>query len=187
MKKLILGALFSLCYFALFAQNSYNITFVNKYKGENFKPEKIYLFSIEERMAIDSTTGENGTFTLKGNARMPQLVSICGDNKGMQVVVAFILDETNTNITLENGVQFVQQSGDVIIVSSRVLLRNNSRLESTTNRSNSNSTLTPIKNDTNSTSSDTNVEAMLNTSYNYQKKKGAGIRDSLPGIINKFG
>ena len=106
MKKLILGALFSLCYFALFAQNSYNITFVNKYQGENFKPEKIYLFSIEERMAIDSTTGENGTFTLKGNARMPQLVSICGDNKGMQVVVAFILDETNTNITLENGVQF---------------------------------------------------------------------------------
>ena len=75
----------------------------------------------------------------------------------------------------------------MIIVSSRVLLRNNSRLESTTNRSNSNSTLTPIKNDTNSTSSDTNVEAMLNTSYNYQKKKGAGIRDSLPGIINKFG
>ena len=75
----------------------------------------------------------------------------------------------------------------MITVSSTIILRNNSEIESTTGWSNSNSTLTPIKNDTNSISSDIYVEEMLNTSYSYQKKKGAGIRDSLPGIINKFG
>lgn len=106
MKTLILSLFCTLCYFASFAQNSYNITFTNKYQGADFKPKKVYLFSIEDRMAIDSTEEVNGTFTLKGKARMPQLVSICGDNKGFKVVVAFILDETETRIVLENGVHF---------------------------------------------------------------------------------
>ena len=102
-------------------------------------------------------------------------------------IFPYFLSRNSKNTGEKNGVHFVQQSGDVITVSSTIILRNNSEIESTTGWSNSNSTLTPIKNDTNSISSDIYVEEMLNTSYSYQKKKGAGIRDSLPGIINKFG
>ena len=75
----------------------------------------------------------------------------------------------------------------MIKVSSTIILRNNSWLESTAGWSNSNPTFPPIKNDTNNISSDINVEAMLNTSHDHYKKRGAGIRDSLPGIINRFG
>ena len=75
----------------------------------------------------------------------------------------------------------------MIKVSSTIILRNNSRLESTRGWSNSNPTFPPINNDTNSTSSDLNVRTLLNTSHDHYKKRGAGIRDSLTGIINKFG
>ena len=81
----------------------------------------------------------------------------------------------------------VQQRDNVIIVNSTVILRNNSGLISTAEWRSSNPTFSPIKNDTNSTYSDVNVEAILNTNHNHQLRKGAGIRDSLPGIKNKFG
>lgn len=88
---------------AAFAQSNYKVTFVNKYKGENFKPEKVYLFSIEERAPIDSATNVNGVFTFEGTARMPQLVSVCGRAEGYDVVAAFVLDGVDTEVTLENG------------------------------------------------------------------------------------
>ena len=75
----------------------------------------------------------------------------------------------------------------MIKVKSTIILRNNSGLESTTGWSNSNPTFPPINNNANSTSSDLDVGTMLNTSRDHFKKRGAGIRDSLPGIINKFG
>ena len=60
-------------------------------------------------------------------------------------------------------------------------------LESMSVLSNNNITIPPIINDTNSTSSDKSVKAILNTKYNHHLKKGGKIIDSLPGIIDNFG
>ena len=75
----------------------------------------------------------------------------------------------------------------MINVRSTIILRNKSGLESTRDWSNSNPTFPPIKNITVSSSPDISVEAIFNTTHDHHKKKGAGIRDSLPGIINRFG
>lgn len=64
---------------------------------------------------------------------------------------------------------------------------NNRGLESILVLSCSNLSIPPIINDTNSTSSDISVEAMLNAKHNHQLKKGGRIIDSLPGIIDSFG
>lgn len=105
MKQFLLGIFLSFVYGTVsFAQTDYRITFTNKYQGDNFKPQKIYLFSVEDQMAIDSVEGENGVFVLKGKARMPQIASICGRATGFDVVATFILDEVPIRITLEKGV-----------------------------------------------------------------------------------
>ena len=93
----------------------------------------------------------------------------------------------STNKSEEHYVPLVQQSDNVIIVSSTYKLRNNSRIESTSGWSNSNPTFTPVNNVTLNTTTDVSVQAMLNTKHNHQLRRGAGIRDSLPGIKNKFG
>ena len=64
---------------------------------------------------------------------------------------------------------------------------NNRGLESISVLSNSIITIPPIINDRNSTSSDISVEAILNVKHNHQLKRGGGIIDSLPGIIDNFG
>ena len=64
---------------------------------------------------------------------------------------------------------------------------NDRGLESMSVLSNNNTTIPPIINDTNSTSSDISVKAILNTKHNHQLKKGGKIIDSLPGIIDNFG
>ena len=98
-----------------------------------------------------------------------------------------LLCRRSKNSSEEYNVPIVQQRENEIIVSPIVILRNNSRLESTTNRSNSNSTILPNKNDTKNTTTRINVEAILNTKHSHQLKKGAKVIDSLPGIKNKFG
>ena len=98
-----------------------------------------------------------------------------------------LLCRRSKNSSEEYNVPIVQQRENEIIVSPIVILRNNSRLESTTNRSNSNSTILPNKNDTKTTTTRINVEAILNIKHNHQLRRGARIRDSLPGIKNKFG
>ena len=98
-----------------------------------------------------------------------------------------LLCRSSKNSSEEYNVPIVQQRENEIIVSPIVIMRNNSRLESTTNRSNSNSTILPNKNDTKNTTTRINVEAILNIMHNHQLRRGARIRDSLPGIKNKFG
>ena len=98
-----------------------------------------------------------------------------------------MLCRRSKNSSEEYNVPIVQQRENEIIVSPIVILRNNSRLESTTNRSISNSTILPNKNDTKNTTTRINVEAILNIKHSYQLKKGAKVIDSLPGIKNKFG
>ena len=81
----------------------------------------------------------------------------------------------------------VQQRDNVIIVNATNILRNSSEIKSTTDWRNSDPTFSPFNNDKNSTYSDVNVKTILNTNHNHHLRKGAGIRDSLPGIKNKFG
>ena len=107
----------------------------------------------------------------------------------IQGITSFLslLCRHSKNTSEEYNVPIAQQRENEIIVSPVVILRNNSRLESTTNRSNSNSTILPNKNDTKNATTKINVEAILNIKHNHQLKKGAKVIDSLPGIKNKFG
>ena len=91
-------------YVSLKAQNGYQVTFVNKQEANGFKPEKVYLFSIEDRAVLDSAVCENGVYVLKGTATLPKLASICGTATGYNVVAAFILDETPIRVVLDKGV-----------------------------------------------------------------------------------
>ena len=102
MKKVILGLFFLFSISTVFAQGNYTVKFINKYKGEDFQPDKMYLFSIEQGIAIDSVVGTNGVFEFKGKASLPQLASLCGTANGFYVVAAFILDETPLEVTFEN-------------------------------------------------------------------------------------
>ena len=81
----------------------------------------------------------------------------------------------------------VQQPNYVINISTISISRNSSLSEPTKVWNKNNIIYPPNKNDTNSISSDTSVEAILYTKHNHQLRKGARIRDSLPGIKNKFG
>ena len=87
------------------AQTGYQVTFVNKQEANGFKPEKVYLFSIEDRAVLDSAACENGTYVLKGTATLPKLASICGTATGYNVVAAFVLDETPLQVVLDRGVK----------------------------------------------------------------------------------
>ena len=107
----------------------------------------------------------------------------------IQGITSFLslLCRHSKNTSEEYNVPIAQQRENEIIVSPVVILRNNSRLESTTNRSNSNSTILPNKNVTKNATTKINVEAILNIKHNHQLKKGAKVIDSLPGKISKFG
>lgn len=103
MKKIVLGVLFLFWITLISAQTTYTVKFVNKYKGEDFRPDKMYLFSIEKKMAIDSVVGKEGVFTFTGQADRPQLASICGTADGFYVIAAFILDEIPIEVTFETA------------------------------------------------------------------------------------
>ena len=90
---------------SLSAQTGYQVTFVNKQEANGFKPEKVYLFSIADRAAIDSAACIDGTYVMKGTAELPKLASICGTSTGYNVVAAFILDETPIRVVLDRGVK----------------------------------------------------------------------------------
>ena len=81
----------------------------------------------------------------------------------------------------------VQLRDYTIIENSTIILRNSSEIVSRTEWSISNPTITPVNNVTVNSTTSVNVESILNIKHNHQLKRGAGIRDSLPGIINKFG
>ena len=51
----------------------------------------------------------------------------------------------------------------------------------------SGSVISTTRKNISNTSADINVDALFNSSQIHSIKKGAGIHDSLPGIINRFG
>lgn len=104
MKKIILGCCMLFAGLTAAAQNSYKVVLENKAQNSNFNPEKVYLFSIDEKVAIDSASCVNGIYTMQGKAKLPQLASICGTANGYNVVAAFILDGEDIRVTIDKGI-----------------------------------------------------------------------------------
>ena len=78
-----------------------------------------------------------------------------------------------------------QQKENLTIVNPVSNFNNDSELESLLNlKEIVNSTEIPRMNNS---SKEINLESLLNSSQNHHMKRKAKIRDSLPGIINKFG
>ena len=98
----VLASLF--CSLSLLAQSPYEVTFVNRQAANGFNPEKVYLFSLADKAAIDSAACVDGVYTLKGRAELPMLASICGTSTGYNVVAAFVLDDTPVRVTLGRGI-----------------------------------------------------------------------------------
>ena len=98
----VLASLF--CSLSLLAQSPYEVTFVNRQAANGFNPEKVYLFSLADKAAIDSAACVDGVYTLKGRAELPMLASICGTSTGYNVVAAFVLDDTPVRVTLDRGI-----------------------------------------------------------------------------------
>lgn len=104
MRNCIIILAFLICCLPLMAQSAYEVTFVNHQSDTGFDPEKVYLFSLADRVAIDSAVCVNGIYTFKGSAELPILASICGTPTGYSVVAAFILDDMPVKVTLDRGV-----------------------------------------------------------------------------------
>ena len=89
-------------------------------------------------------------------------------------ITLFIRCRRSGNPSQQYNVPLVRQSDNGIKVDSTSILGNNGQL------------VRPADWSSNITT-DINVITILNTKRTHQLKEGAGIRDSLPGIINKFG
>lgn len=104
MKRFFLG----LCMFAGaltgMAQNNYKVTFENKTDNPNLKVEKVYLFSIEDKMAIDSAACVNGQYVMQGTTQLPKLASVCVTANGYNVIAAFVLDNEPIKVTIDKGI-----------------------------------------------------------------------------------
>lgn len=105
MKKIILGFFLFFSAYTLEAQNNYKVTFENKSDNKDLNIPTLYLFSIEDRMAIDSAQCVNGVYTLEGTTKLPKLASICATANGYNVLSAFVLDNEPIHITLDQEIQ----------------------------------------------------------------------------------
>ena len=105
MKKFALGLFLLLGAHAAVAQNTYKVTFENKSGNKNLDVKTVYLFSIEDKMAIDSAQCVNGVYTMEGNTELPKLASVCGTANGYNVIAAFVLDNEPIQVTVDKGIQ----------------------------------------------------------------------------------
>ena len=97
----------------------------------------------------------------------------------------FIIGRQFNNAISNNIFGKTKQKGNLTIVNSTSNFNNDSELESSLNlKEIVNSTEIPKMYDS---SKEINLESLLNSSQNHHMKRKAKIRDSLPGIINKFG
>ena len=105
MKKFVLGLFLMLGAHVAVAQNTYKVTFENKSGNKNLDLKTVYLFSIEDKMAIDSAQCVNGVYTMEGTTDLPKLASVCGTANGYNVVAAFVLDNEPIQVTVDKGIQ----------------------------------------------------------------------------------
>lgn len=104
MKNLIIGLFLLLSSQAAVAQSSYKVTFENKSNNANLNVKTVYLFSIEDKMAIDSAQCVNGVYTMEGKAALPKLASVCASANGYNVIAAFVLDDKEINVTVDSAI-----------------------------------------------------------------------------------
>lgn len=105
MKNLIIGLFLLLSSQAAVAQSSYKVTFENKSNNANLNVKTVYLFSIEDKMAIDSAQCVNGVYTMAGKAALPKLASVCASANGYNVIAAFVLDDKEINVTVDSAIR----------------------------------------------------------------------------------
>lgn len=105
MKKFALGLFLLLGAHAAVAQNTYKVTFENKSGNKNLDVKTVYLFSIEDKMAIDSAQCVNGVYTMEGSTSLPKLASVCATANGYNVIAAFVLDNEPIQVTVDKGIQ----------------------------------------------------------------------------------
>lgn len=104
MKNLIIGLFLLLSSQSAVAQSSYKVTFENKSNNANLNVKTVYLFSIEDKMAIDSAQCVNGVYTMAGKAALPKLASVCASANGYNVIAAFVLDDKEINVTVDSTI-----------------------------------------------------------------------------------
>lgn len=104
MKNLIIGLFLLLSSQSAVAQSSYKVTFENKSNNANLNVKTVYLFSIEDKMAIDSAQCVNGVYTMEGKAALPKLASVCASANGYNVIAAFVLDDKEINVTVDSAI-----------------------------------------------------------------------------------
>ena len=104
MKNLIIGLFLLLSSQSAVAQSSYKVTFENKSNNANLNVKTVYLFSIEDKMAIDSAQCVNGVYTMAGKAALPKLASVCASANGYNVIAAFVLDDKEINVTVDSAI-----------------------------------------------------------------------------------
>lgn len=86
------------------AQNTYKVTFENKSGNTSLNAKTVYLFSIEDKVAIDSAQCVNGVYTMQGSTTLPKLASVCVSPNGYNVIAAFVLDDEEINVTIDKGI-----------------------------------------------------------------------------------
>ena len=101
-------------------------------------------------------------------------------------VMLCILCRSLKKTSEDHNTLIVQQSENITKMSSSIIQRNNRELDTAANW-NDHVTIPPLNDGAKNTSLDINVEKILNTNITHNKKRGARIQDSLPGIKNKFG
>lgn len=105
MKKIVLGLFLLFGAYAAMAQNTYKVSFENKTGNKNLDVKTVYLFSIEDKMAIDSAQCVNGVYTMEGNTNLPKLASVCASANGYNVIAAFVLDSEPIKVTVDKGIE----------------------------------------------------------------------------------
>ena len=103
-----------------------------------------------------------------------------------KVWLAMFIRNRQFNNAINNNILGETKQNEILTIVNPVSnFNNDSELESSLN-------LKEIVNSTeiqrkNNSSKEINLESLLNSSQNHHMKRKAKIRDSLPGIINKFG
>ena len=103
-----------------------------------------------------------------------------------KVWLAMFIRNRQFNNAINNNILGETKQNEILTIVNPVSnFNNDSELESSLNlKEIVNSTEIPRMNNS---SKEINLESLLNSSQNHHMKRKAKIRDSLPGIINKFG
>ncbi len=107
MKRILIALALATCGgAAAHAQTGYHVTLETANAPTSLTTQaglsgRIYLFSEDTGVAIDSADYSGKTIQLEGQARLPQIASLATDNRGRNKLALFILDETPLTASLQ--------------------------------------------------------------------------------------